>query len=93
MLEGGEQAQATDLSPRRLEDLRCECVELSINCCSLQGQVCLFMQFVRLSSQIDSLTRSRPALGDERLTHPDTLRSHPPEKHISLLVCCKPDNK
>lgn len=61
----GSRKQATDLSPLCREDLRHECVELSINCGSLQGQVCLFMQFVRLSSQIDSLTKRRPALRDK----------------------------
>lgn len=61
----GWQKQATDLSPFCREDLRYKCVEPSINCGALQGQLCLFMQFVRLSSQIDSLTRSRPAPGEE----------------------------
>lgn len=63
--EGGEQRRATDLPPFCREDLRCKCVEPSINCGALQGQLCLFMQFVRLSSQIDSLTRSRPAPREE----------------------------
>lgn len=70
MQKGGEQKLATDLSPFCWEDLRCKYVEPSINCGALQGQLRLFMQFVRLSIQIDSLNRSRPAQAQKRTPHP-----------------------
>lgn len=57
---GRGRGSATDLPLFCREDLRREGVEPSINLGALQGQLCLFMQFVRLSSQIDSLTRNRP---------------------------------
>lgn len=45
---------------RRFQDLQQERIVLSIRGAALQGQLCLFMQFVKLSGQIDSSSRSRP---------------------------------
>lgn len=79
------------------EDLRHECVEPSINRGALQGRVCLFMQFVRLSSQIDSWSRSSP----RGVTSPAPPSSPQPLRHLQqhhlplsenpLLLCvgCK----